>query len=102
MLQVLTDVVRKGNEAGRPVTVCGEMAGQPRAFALLLGMGVRNFSMSPAFIPYIKEFAKHLSLAEATRILAHALTLHTTGKVTHYLTEQLTRLFPDLDRLGVN
>jgi phosphotransferase system enzyme I (PtsI) len=102
VLQVLTDVVRKGNEAGRPVTVCGEMAGQPRAFALLLGMGVRNFSMSPAFIPYIKEFAKSLSLADAARILAHALTLHTTRKVTHYLTEQLTQLFPDLDRLGVN
>ncbi len=102
VLQVLTDVVRKGNAAGRPVTVCGEMAGQPRAFALLLGMGVRSFSMSPAFIPYIKEFAKHLSVAEATAILTHALTLHTTGKVTHYLTEQLTRLFPDFSRMGVN
>ena len=102
VLQVLTDVVRKGNEANRPVTVCGEMAGEPRAFALLLGMGVRSFSMSPAFIPYIKEFAKHVSLAEAARILAHALTLHTTGKVTHYLTEQLTPLFPDFGRMGVS
>jgi phosphotransferase system enzyme I (PtsI) len=102
VLQVLTDVIRKCNEAGRPVTVCGEMAGQPRAFALLLGMGVRSFSMSPAFIPYIKELSKHLSLDEAGRILAHALTLHTTSKITHYLTEQLTRLVPDFGRLGVN
>jgi phosphotransferase system enzyme I (PtsI) len=100
VLQLLTDVIRKCNDVGRPVTVCGEMAGQPLAFALLLGMGVRSFSMSPAFIPYIKEFGKHLSLAEAGRLLEHALTLHTTGKITHYLTEQLTRLCPDFGRLG--
>lgn len=94
VLQLLTEVVHKCNAAGRTVTVCGEMAGQPRAFALLLGMGVRSFSMSPAFIPFIKEFAKHLSLADAVRIWQHALTLHTTKKVTRYLTEQLKRLSP--------
>ncbi len=54
--------------------------------------------MSPAFIPYIKECAKHLSIADAVTFLQHALTLHTTGKVTHYLTEQLKRLSPDFDR----
>jgi len=102
VLQVLAEVVRKGNEAGRPVTVCGEMAGQPRAFALLLGMGVRSFSMSPAFIPYIKEFARHVSLADAQQMLDHALKLHTTAKITHYLTEQLKRLCPDFTRLGVD
>ncbi len=102
VLQLLTDVVRKGTEAGRAVTVCGEMAGQPRAFALLLGMGVRSFSMSPAFIPYIKEFARHVSLADARHMLEHALQLHTTVKVTHYLTDQLKRLCPDFTRLGVD
>lgn len=102
VLQVLNDVIRKCHDAGRPVTVCGEMAGQPRAFALLLGMGVRSFSMSPAFIPYIKELSKYLTLEEAARISNHALTFHTTGKITHYLTEQLTRLVPDFDRLGVS
>lgn len=98
VLRVLTDVVRKCNAAGRTVTVCGEMAGQPRAFALLLGMGVRSFSMSPAFIPYIKECGKHLSIADAERILQHTLTLHTTGRVKHYLTEQLKRLSPNFER----
>ncbi len=99
VLQVLTEVVRKCNAGGRTVTVCGEMAGQPRAFALLLGMGVRSFSMSPAFIPYIKECGRHLSIAEATKMLQHALTLHTTRKVAHYVTEQLKRLAPDFARL---
>lgn len=98
VILLLTDVVHKCNAAGRTVTVCGEMAGQPRAFLLLLGMGVRSFSMSPAFIPLMKEFAKRLSIADAVKILQHALTLHTTGKVTHYLTEQVKRLSPDFER----
>ena len=98
VIQVLTDVVHKCNAVGRTVTACGEMAGQSRAFVLLLAMGVRSFSMSPAFIPLIKEFAKHLSIADAVRILQHALTLHTTGKVTRYLAEQMKRLSPDFDR----
>ena len=102
VLQLLTDVIRKCNEARRPVTVCGEMAGQPRAFALLLGMGVRSFSMSPAFVPYIKELSKHLTLADAARISAHALTFHTAAKIGRYLNEQLMRLVPDFTRLGVN
>jgi phosphoenolpyruvate-protein kinase (PTS system EI component) len=102
VLQVLSDVIRKCNAARRRVTVCGEMAGQPRAFTLLLGMGVRSFSMSPAFIPYIKELSRHLTLEEATRISDHALTFHTTAKITRYLTEQLARLVPDFGRLGLN
>lgn len=102
VLHVLTDIVRKCNEAGRPITVCGEMAGQPRAFVLLLGMGVRSFSMSPAFVPYIKELANHLTLDEAGKILTQALKLAVTKDVADYLTEQLSRLVPDFSRLGVN
>ena len=51
------------------------MAGQPRAFVLLLGMGLRSFSMSPAFIPSIKELASHLDCQQAEQILQHALRL---------------------------
>ena len=57
------------NRAGKPVTLCGEMAGQPRAFVLLLGMGLRSFSMSPAFIPLIKDLTSHVTIADAEAIL---------------------------------
>lgn len=40
---------------GIPVTVCGEMAGRPEYAALLLGMGVREFSMNPASVPFVKS-----------------------------------------------
>ena len=61
VLQVLAGTIRACREAHKPVTLCGEMAGSPRAFVLLFGMGLRSFSMSPAFIPTIKELTSHLT-----------------------------------------
>jgi phosphotransferase system enzyme I (PtsI) len=95
-LRVLTDVISACNEEGKPVTLCGEMAGQPRGFVLLLGMGLRSFSMSPSFVPSIKELARQLSVAEAERILEHALGLKLTGHVRRYLGDQLRRISPNL------
>lgn len=94
VLRVLKNVIRVCNQNNTPVTVCGEMAGQPRAFVLLLGMGLKNFSMSPAFIPTIKELAKQISVAEATQILQNALKLKTTSQVQRFMSGQLQRLAP--------
>lgn len=49
------------------VSVCGEMAGDPRYTALLLGLGVRELSMSPIAIPLVKKRIRELDLVEATR-----------------------------------
>jgi len=102
VLRILTDVIRAGNAAGKPLTLCGEMAGKPAAFALLLGMGLRSFSMSPAFIPYIKEFARHITTKAAEQLLEHALSLPSTGRIRRYLTGQLTEMVPDFDQFDVS
>ncbi len=94
VLRVLKNVIRVCNQNNTPVTLCGEMAGQPRAFVLLLGMGLKNFSMSPAFIPTIKELAKKISTAEATQILQNAMKLKTTSQVLRYMAGQIQRLAP--------
>ena len=67
VLMVLKHAIEACNRVGVPVTVCGEMAGKPQAFLLLLGMGLRNFSMSPAFVPSIKQLASQVSIAQARR-----------------------------------
>ncbi|MDG2470639.1 MAG: phosphoenolpyruvate--protein phosphotransferase [Pirellulaceae bacterium] len=94
VLRVLKNVIRICNQNNTPITVCGEMAGQPKAFVLLLGMGLKKFSMSPAFIPTIKELAKVISRAEAAQILQNALKLKTTSQVQRYMAGQLQRLAP--------
>jgi phosphoenolpyruvate-protein phosphotransferase (PTS system enzyme I) len=96
VLRVLTSVIRACEREGKPITLCGEMAGQSRAFVLLLGMGLRSFSMSPAFVPSIKELASHITVAQCREILQRALTLRTTATVKRYMTDQLNQIAPNL------
>lgn len=99
VLKTLATVIRACRKANKPVTLCGEMAGQPRAFVLLYAMGLRSFSMSPAFIPSMKELAAHLTEEIARRVLRKALTLRTTAAVKRYMAEQLAIIAPNLAML---
>jgi phosphotransferase system enzyme I (PtsI) len=99
VLKTLATVIKACRKAQKPVTLCGEMAGQPRAFVLLFAMGLRSFSMSPAFIPSMKELAAHLSEEIARRVLRKALTLRTTAAVKRYMAEQLSQIAPNLQML---
>jgi phosphotransferase system enzyme I (PtsI) len=96
VLRILKHVIKACNEADKPVTVCGEMAGQPKAFILLLGMGLRRFSMSPAFIPSIKQLASQISVFEAEQILESVLKLKTTSQVKKFMARQLEHIAPNL------
>jgi phosphotransferase system enzyme I (PtsI) len=74
---------------GTPVTLCGEMAGQPRSVLVLFGMGLRRFSMSPAFIPTVKQLLSSVTTAQAERFAHHVLQLSTNDEIKSYLTARL-------------
>lgn len=96
VLRVLNNTIGACNRAGKPVTLCGEMAGRPRAVVLLFGMGLRSFSMSPAFIPTIKELVSHLTRAKSEETLHCALQLKTTAQIIRILERQVAELAPNL------
>ena len=99
VVRVLSSVIATCNAAKKPVTLCGEMAGSPRAFLLLFGMGLRSFSMSPAFIPSIKELTSHLTRESASAIHRHVLGLKMLAQTHRYLDQQLERIAPKLRML---
>jgi phosphoenolpyruvate-protein phosphotransferase len=99
VLRVLSNVIGICSKANRSVTLCGEMAGQPLAFMLLLGMGLRRFSMSPHFIPSIKELASHLTIEQSEAILKKCLKQTTTKKIKSLLRDQLLKVAPQLEPL---
>lgn len=96
VLRVLHSVVQACNRHGKPVTLCGEMAGLPQALAVLLGMGLRRFSVSPAVVPTVKEVAHHLTIPLATDLLQRALKLKTTKQIQSMLKAQLLAIAPNL------
>lgn len=99
VLHVLERVVQACVSAGKPLTLCGEMAAQPRAFVLLLGMGLRSFSMSPAFVPSMKDLASHVTIAQARKLLERVLRMKTTMRIKHFMRDQLQQIAPNMSLL---
>ena len=73
VLQLVAQTISRANRAGVPVAVCGEMAGDPRLTRLLLGLGLRNFSMHPAQLLAIKERVLKTSIADILPMAARVL-----------------------------
>jgi phosphoenolpyruvate-protein kinase (PTS system EI component) len=71
------------------------MAGRARCFLPLLGMGLRGFSMSTAFVPPIKELARRVTLAVAREAAEQVLRLKTAAEVREYLTRKTREVWPD-------
>jgi phosphotransferase system enzyme I (PtsI) len=68
--------------------MCGEMAGDPRLTRLLLGMGLRQFSMYPSQIPEVKQRIKQSDISELTPSVRRILKLEESAKIQ----EQIERL----------
>jgi phosphotransferase system enzyme I (PtsI) len=73
VLQLIAQTIKGGLRAGVPVAVCGELAGEVDMAELLLGMGLRQFSMHPSQILPIKEQLFELSTKDAARLAARVL-----------------------------
>ncbi|MDQ3438775.1 MAG: phosphoenolpyruvate--protein phosphotransferase, partial [Planctomycetota bacterium] len=72
-----------------PVSLCGEMASDPALLGLLIGLGLTDFSMTPAAIPMARQAIRALRADEAKRLASHVLTLATAEEIEQYLFEAL-------------
>ena len=88
VIQAIAQVTQAAHTSGIPVSVCGELAADPRATALLIGLGVTELSMSPAAIPTVKAQIRQLDQAHAKAIAQHTLTLPSVAAVDAYLTTE--------------
>ncbi len=99
VLHVLANVIAACRAAGKPVTLCGEMAATPRAVVLLYAMGLRSFSMSPSFIPTIKDVLTNLRQDQAQQIWDRVRQLKTNAQIARLMTEQMSQICPNLSML---
>ncbi|MGQ9682445.1 MAG: phosphoenolpyruvate--protein phosphotransferase [Anaerolineae bacterium] len=75
VLRLVQMVIEAGHARGKRVAVCGELAGEPLAVPILLGLGLDEFSMNPPAIPVAKEIIRALHLPTAREIAHTALEL---------------------------
>ena len=94
VLRAIRQVVQAGRAAGIRVALCGELAGDPMAAPILLGLGLDEFSLNPPAIPTFKQIIARLSAADAEDMATEALDLESPAAVRHYVAERLPRETP--------
>lgn len=96
VLRLIQIVVAAASKQRINVNVCGEMSGEPIYTLLLLGMGLRQLSVTPHNIPEIKKMIRSVSIEEATQVADEALRLETARDIINYLREQTRRILPEV------
>jgi phosphotransferase system enzyme I (PtsI) len=91
VLRLLRHVRRAAAREGIPVSVCGEMASDPLLLKLLIGCGLREFSMTPGAIPMARQVVKDTSARQMVRVAARILTLGTVEEIEQYLGTEIAR-----------
>ena len=94
VLRLIRTVIRAGHEADIPVSMCGEMAGDPAFTRLLLGLGLRHFSMEPTQLLEIRQQVRQSTLAGLPRQVTDILNCVETGSL-YDLVDQLNQTNPD-------
>ncbi len=94
VLRLLKQVIRTGQRHDVPVSVCGEVAGDPVFTLLLLGMGLRIFSCAPSAIPEIKQIIRLITMDNAMRISRRVMGFETDKEVIKYLRVETRSVLP--------
>jgi phosphotransferase system enzyme I (PtsI) len=96
VLRLIDQVVRAAQKYAIEVNVCGEMSGEPIYTLLLLGLGLRQLSVTPHNIPEIKKIIRSVTIDEAQQVAQEAICLETARDVNSYLREKTRRLLPEV------
>ena len=87
VLRLIHQVAVAGKSAGKPVAVCGEMAGNVRLAPLLVGLGVDELSMTPTALPQVRAVLAQWSAQELAELAKKVLHLKTIAEVEQAITE---------------
>jgi phosphoenolpyruvate-protein kinase (PTS system EI component) len=89
VLRLVRDTITAAHAQGKWVGLCGELAGEPLAIPILLGLGLDEFSMNPPAIPLAKQIIRALTLKEAQQTAQAALALDSSEAVKTLVRENV-------------
>ena len=96
VILTIRHIIKEAHKNKIPVSMCGEMAGDPVATLLLLGLGLDEFSVIPYVLPEIKKIIRSVPLREAQKIAVKAMKFSTVEEVKEFLIGHVKRLAPDI------
>jgi phosphotransferase system enzyme I (PtsI) len=96
VLRTIKMTIDAGHRRKVWVGMCGEMAGDPVATMLLVGLGLDEFSMIPTTLPEIKKIIRSIRFRDAKRVAEKALTMTTPEEIRSYLSSVLKGCIPEI------
>lgn len=93
VLRSIQNIVAAAKSAGIPVSMCGEMGGDPIYALVLLALGFDELSMTAGQIPVVKNILRSASRAEAQSLLNSAMELTTAEEIERYIRTEMERRF---------
>ena len=100
VLRLIKGIIDAGHKENIWVGMCGEMAGEVALGLILLGLGLDEFSMSPAAVPEIKYVIRNVRFDDAKKIAEKALTFSTGTEVEEFTNKRLYELIPNLKKIS--
>jgi phosphoenolpyruvate-protein phosphotransferase (PTS system enzyme I) len=100
ILRLVRQVVLGAQRIGKPLAMCGDMAGDPMLTWVLLGLGLRDFSMAPRQLPLVKSIMRATRMSEAERLVEAIAGLRTEAEVEEVVHQVMRARYPsELDVL---
>jgi len=96
VLRLIERSIQAAEDAGIPASVCGQMSGMPCYIPLLLGMGLRGFSVPPSSIPEVKQVCRSVTIAQCKEIADQAMCMDDAQQINQFLTRELQAIAPEL------
>ena len=96
VLRLIRSVIQTAQKMGKDVTVCGEMAADPLSAIILMGFGLRTFSMNPIFIPRIKKALRSIEAKTAEKIASETMKLRSAQEIEEYVIEEILVRHPQV------
>jgi phosphotransferase system enzyme I (PtsI) len=96
VVTLVKEVVRAASRANIEVSLCGEMAGEPEFTMLLLGLGLRTFSITPPAIPEIKKIVRSVTIDHCQRVARKVSGFDSDREVLNYLRGEVSKVIPEV------
>jgi len=96
VLRLIRMAIEAADKKHVPVNVCGQMSGNLLYTMLLVGLGLRRFSVTPSAIPEIKKVCRTITIPQCQQVAQRAMTLENSRDIKNYLREELKKILPEL------
>ena len=95
VLRLIRTVIQDSHKAQIDLSVCGEVASEPEYVMLLLGMGVRTFSLAPPMIPEIKQVIRSVTIEDCNKVARKVLSMNSERHISSYLRDAARKILPE-------